>query len=218
MSPGTQLALPAWRVVATRNPPVHLFEAVAPPEAFDALVDLELAFSPHHNQLKLLEAGLPRSEWVFGPGAGYIMAPFVYRSPSRFSDGSYGVFYAGLEEATAIQEVAHHRARFLRATEEGPMFLQEAILTAGIQGTFTDVRGARRTLPHLFGPDPATYPVAQAWAAAQRASGVDGLAYPSVRRPGGTCVAAFRPSVVHSCRLQRMLRFWWDGSEVMAVP
>jgi hypothetical protein len=33
-------------------------------------VDLEIAYSPHYNQLKLLETGLARTEWVFGPGAG----------------------------------------------------------------------------------------------------------------------------------------------------
>ena len=218
MIPRTDLAAPVWRVVATRHPPISLFELVAPPEAQAALVDLEIAFSPHYNHLKLMEGGLPRSEWVFGPGAGYIMAPFVYRTPGRFSDGSFGVFYAGLQETTAIHEVAFHRARFLRTTDEAPMFLEEAVLAAKVEGTFADIRDARATHSQLYAPDPQQYAPAQAWAAAQRAAGAEGVVYGSVRWPEGACLAAFRPQTVRQCRLARVLRFWWDGERVAPVP
>jgi len=38
---------------------------------------------------------------VSGPGASFVMAPFVHCStlrPGRFSDGSYGLYYAGDSE------------------------------------------------------------------------------------------------------------------------
>jgi len=217
----TPLNAPVWRVVATRNPPIRIFELVVPPEspeAHDALVDLEIAFSPHYNQLKLMEAGLPRTEWVHGPGAGYIMAPFVYRTPGRFSDGRAGVFYAGLEEVTALREVAYHRAQFLAKTDQAPMFLDEALLTARIEGSFTDIRGARDSHPHLYAKDTAQYAPAQAWAAGLRATGTDGILYGSVRWPEGSCAAVFHPKVVRNCRMAKVLRFWWDGGKVTPVP
>jgi hypothetical protein len=145
------------------------------------------------------------------------MAPFVYRAPGRFSDGSYGVFYAGLEAETAIAEVAFHRGLFLETTGEGPMFLEESLVTAKADGAFTDVRGSQATLPDLYSPDFRDYPKAQAWGAVQRAAGRDGIAYSSVRHPG-SCLAVFRPKVIQNCRLTKLFRFWWDGRRVQEVP
>ena len=57
-------------------------------------------------------------ERVSGPGATPVMAAFTHLNPggSRFSDGSYGVYYAAHSLETAIAEVSHHRAIFLRRT------------------------------------------------------------------------------------------------------
>jgi hypothetical protein len=54
------------------------------------------------------------------PGRQPIMAAFTHLNPvgDRFTDGSYGVFYAGLTLATAIDETRHHRTHFLQATDE----------------------------------------------------------------------------------------------------
>ncbi len=39
---------------------------------------------------------VPPEERVTGPGATWVMAPFTHFNPngSRFSDGTYGVYYA----------------------------------------------------------------------------------------------------------------------------
>src|SRR3546814_19828612 len=48
------------------------------------------------------------------------MAAFTHLNPegSRFTDGSFGVFYAGLKLDNAIADTRHHRARFVAATDE----------------------------------------------------------------------------------------------------
>lgn len=51
------------------------------------------------------------------------MAPFVHCStarPGRFTDGSYGMYYAGDREDVALAETIHHHAKFMAATDEAP--------------------------------------------------------------------------------------------------
>ncbi|MEO7361347.1 MAG: RES family NAD+ phosphorylase, partial [Gemmatimonadaceae bacterium] len=70
-------------------------------------------------------AGLVRAdELPQGAGAGWILSPFV-RSPgpgnrSRFSDGTYGVWYGADSLATAQAEVGYHLARWLAKTQATP--------------------------------------------------------------------------------------------------
>ena len=202
-----------WRVVATRHPPIALFETVAPPEAFDALYQLESAHSPHYDETTLL-ASLPRSEWVYGPGSGYLMAPFAYRQPSRFSDGTFGLYYAGLDETTAITEVAFHRGAFLARTRETPFVLEEQILQAKVSGTLVDIRKARRSHPEWYAPSTAAYGPAQALGASLWRTGATGLAFSSVRHPGGECVGLYRPKALSRCKPTRPLRYLWDGEKI----
>ena len=54
------------------------------------------------------------------PGCGPIMAAFTHLNPngSRFSDGSYGVFYCARGRHTAIEETRYHSTLFLMATNK----------------------------------------------------------------------------------------------------
>ena len=189
---------PVWRVIATRNPPIALFERVADAGEFDALYELESAFNPHHDEGHLLQH-LPRGEWVFGQGAGYVMAPFAYRNPSRFCDGSFGIFYAGLDEDTAIREVAFHRARFLERTREPPSVIDQLILRAKVTGELVDLRGEV---------------AAQVLGGQLHQAGRTGLAFASVRRPGGHCVGILRPKAISGCRHSRPFSYYWDGARI----
>jgi hypothetical protein len=205
---------PVWRVVPTRFPPISIFERAARPEDIEDTIRLEMAFSSHHGE-DMAILSLPRTEWVSGPGCGFIMAPFVYPVPSRFTDGSFGVFYAGLEEATAIEEVAFHRARFMASTGQPPMALEHQVLRAQASATVADIRGQQDALPEVYDPEPAHYPAAQAWAKACRGEGRDGVAYSSVRRAGGQCAALFRPRAVTDCRILRPLHYLWNGERIV---
>jgi hypothetical protein len=215
MRQATFSAVPSWRVTATRHPPVAIFELVASADEFDALNELEMAHSAHYDDVSLLLA-LPRSEWAFGPGSGHVMAPFAYRSPSRFSDGSFGIYYAGLDERTAIREVAYHRGLFLAATREPACVLEEQLLRARISGELTDIRGEQSTRPEWYAAATDRYAEPQALGASLWRSGAAGLAFSSVRNPGGDCVGLFRPRAVQGCRQLRPLRYLWDGVKIAA--
>src|SRR4051812_45780612 len=86
-----------WRIIATRYPPTDLFERVSPdPAVWEALIELEQLVNPRVRddigEIRLV----PAHRRVSGPNASWVMAPFTHMNPkgSRFSDGSYEVYYA----------------------------------------------------------------------------------------------------------------------------
>ena len=62
--------------------------------------------------------------------------------------------------------------------------------------------------------DPDDYTAPQTFARAQRAAGADGIVYPSVRNPGGTCFAAFYPDVMSAPMQARHLSYHWNGARI----
>ncbi len=166
---------------------------------------------------------IPAKDWVFGPGAGYVMAPFVYPSPdgTRFGPPaltaeSFGVYYAARDEATAIAEVRHHRLAFLEAMRAPPQDLDFDVLKAPVKGThFYDLRGRQREFTKVYSP--TDYSASQKLGVELRRKDADGIAYDSVRREGGECVAVFRPRCVGPARPVKNLIFRWDGESITAV-
>lgn len=155
--------------------------------------------------------GISVHELVYGVRyASIVNAAFTHKNPagSRFNDGTRGAWYAGLERATAVAEVAYHRSRQLSNID----WKHEECSTyddylADFATEFHDLRDAdregntRRFKKFLkSGPVPACYAESQQLARTLLASRSNGLIYPSVRNPGGTCVACFRPALVYHVR------------------
>lgn len=216
--PATRLSWnPAYRVIPSRFPAVGLFERVARPEDFDALYALE-AMTNERIRDEVGEIGLvPAEERLFGPGSTCIMAAFTHLNPqgSRFSDGSYGVFYCARKRDTAIAETRHHSALFMQATGEPPMRLQMRLYTVQARGEAVDLREASKRDPRIVDPD--DYRHAQAIGRSLRAAGALGIVYPSVRHPGGECLAALRTRIVKNCLHAAYLEYHWNGEGIEAV-
>ena len=109
------------RLIPTRYPPIDLFERISDPKDWDALIELESLTNPRMRQELGEVSFVPKSRRVSGTGASIVMAPFTHVSkdrPTRFSDGTYGVYYAAKEFETALREVAFHMARFHAATSD----------------------------------------------------------------------------------------------------
>jgi hypothetical protein len=106
---------PCYRLIPSHFPPIGVYDRVANPADLDAVFAVENLTNPRLRQ----EAGelsmVAPQDRVAGPGTTPIMAAFTHLNPdgSRFSDGSYGVYYAGQTLDTAIAETRYHRARFL---------------------------------------------------------------------------------------------------------
>jgi hypothetical protein len=206
---------PSYRLVPSRFPPTSLFDRVARPEDLEVVLAAEsLTNDRLRDELGQIQL-VPPEERVSGPGTTPIMAAFTHLNPegSRFSDGTYGVYYAAHELETGIAESAHHRARFLARTQEAPGEVDMRAYLADISAELVDVRDWGRRKPDIMNRD--DYKASQAFARARRAEGAGGIVYDSVRRDGGECVAIFRPRLVSPTRQGPHIAFVWDGKAIV---
>lgn len=210
---------PAYRVIPTRFPAVNLFDRVASPEDFEALYALE-AMTNDRLRTEIGELDLvPREERRFGPGYGPIMAAFTHLNPlgSRFSDGSYGVFYCAKRKETAIAETRYHTSLFLAATAEAPMRQQMRLYTVLAQGNVVDLRQTENATLDPAVLSPNDYAAGQQLGRAVRTAGAPGIVYPSVRHAGGECLAALRTTLLRDCHHAAYLEYNWNGNAVDVV-
>ena len=206
----------AWRIIPSRYPPIHLFERLTADTAvWDALLAIEQMTNPRLRQ----EAGeislVPPDQRVSGPGASYVMASFTHLNPrgSRFSDGTYGVYYAASELDTAIAETIFHFEAFARAARDPARREDMRVLVGTITCEFDDVASLPPDLKTKI-LDPNSYAAAQAYAKERRAAGSNGVHYPSVRRLGGLCIGAFTPKAVGIPHQERHLQYAWNGTRI----
>lgn len=208
---------PCYRLVPSLYPSKGLFDRIADPADIDNLIEVEAETNLRVRQQLGELSLLPPEERLRGPGSTPIMAAFTHLNPngSRFSDGSYGVYYAGKTLQTATRETKYHRERFLRETKRAPMHLHMRIYAANLQAAMHDIRGMRAALPKIY--DPAGYSESSKLGVDLRAGGSFGIVYDSVRDPGGQCAAAFRPRSLSRCREVGHLLFHWDGTRIAGV-
>jgi hypothetical protein len=152
-------------------------------------------------------------ERVFWPGSTPVMAAFTHvnRSGSRFSDGTWGVYYAAESLETAVAEVSFHCARFMAETRQPPIDVDYRAYVAHIIKPMNDIRGRRWLEAH----DPDSYAVSAALAREYRSAGSWGFLYRSVRRESGECVAVFRPKAVRIPVIQGAhVSLRWNGAGI----
>lgn len=208
---------PCYRIIASRFPPISLFEKVADPADLEAVYEIEAMTNDRLRD----QAGdlrlVPPEDRVAGPGTTPIMAAFTHLNPigNRFTDGSYGVFYAGDTVATAVAETRYHCAKFMAATCEPAQELDMRVYAVDLDAHLHDIRALRESHAALY--HPTRYGPAQAFAAELHAGGSDGIVYRSVRIEGGECAAVFRPRLLKNCRQERHLCYVWDGVAVAHI-
>ncbi len=204
------------RIVRSRFPPIDLFEDIADPADWPLLISAEQKTNP-----RLMESIgnldlVPPGRRIGGPGASWLMAPFVHVSadrPSRFSRGRFGVLYAGREFETALLETIHHHSRFMARTREPAGWTSQfREIVLDIRGALHDVRGSYPGYAAILHPD--DYAEARALGDRLHASTSEGIVYRSVRNPGGECAALFYPDLAVGPRQGRHLDYHWDGTRV----
>ena len=206
----------ATRIIAARYPPINLYERVSKdPAVWEALVAAESLVNPRLREMRGEIHVVEPAERVSGPGASFVMAAFTHvnRRGSRFSDGSYGVYYAAQDRATAIAETAYHFGRFAGDSNDGPRYENFRVLVGRIDDRFHDVSRVDPALCRSL-LDPDSYATSQSWARSLRGEGSRGVYFPSVRRPAGRCVGVFRPRSVGLPTVVTHLQYHWDGARV----
>ena len=117
-----------YRLINSAHPPIDLFEDIADPEDWLLLGSGESKTNPRLAQTIGNLDLVPEERRVGGPGASYMMAPFVHVSPDhqgRFHDGSFGAFYGAESFETALFETVYHTQIFCAATEEAPGWIAD---------------------------------------------------------------------------------------------
>lgn len=213
----------AWpnsvRIVSSLFPSSSLFDVIDDPADLEDAYHVEALSS----ERALNDVGditlVPSKDRISGPGTTPIMTAFTHpnTSGSRFSDGSYGVYYAARTLQTAIAETCYHRERFLRMTESPAICLEMRVYHAQIRAGFHDIRGRAEDYPELYDPDPEHYSTPQGFGRALRAEMSWGIAYDSVRHLGGDCAAVFRPRAIKPVRNGPHLAYHYDGERIRHV-
>lgn len=211
---------PSYRIIASRFPPISLFERVSDPADLDAIYEIESLTNARLRDEVGELSRVSQAERVTGPGSGYVMAAFTHVRPEggRFNDGTFGAYYAASERATAIAETVYHRERFLRHQAAPPTELDMRVLRARVRAEVHDLRAAGELGAAAAGIyDPEDHAAGQAFGRAARSAGSWGIVYDSVRRTGGSCVAVLRPRAISGCKQAEHLGYVWNGETIGLV-
>lgn len=170
------------------------------------------------NERKIAENGgnsaIGPGELLLGvPEAQVVNGAFTHPglTGARFHGTQRGAWYAGFEIDTSIAEVAFHKRRFLADSHiEGGHEFDYIDFLADFSGEFHTLEGPEHESCLQPNPVPQCYSASQALANKLLFEGSNGIVYPSVRRPSGTCIACFRPALVNNPRRGKKYRFKID--------
>jgi len=212
----TRDALPrTMRLVTTARLRAPVLNRLVDADDLAALAEIEGATSNRLMAQSRGTAEVQSYELVYGvPHAAFINAAFAYakpREPNRFNGAERGAWYAALELETCLAEVRHHLTEMLSQTGVYEAVVEYAELHASFAGEFVDLRSYPDHV--CLHPEKGIgYPAGNALADAARARGLNGIIYPSVRRRGGTCIAALFPHSVQSVAQGDIYRMTWNGT------
>ena len=82
-------------------------------------------------------------------------------------------------------------------------------------GDLHDLRDQKPVQPLVYHND--NYAAGQHLVRTLREAGSNGIAYDSVRRTGGECVATFRPPLLSNTRQEQHLCYVWNGLQIVTV-
>jgi hypothetical protein len=205
-----------FRLIPSRYPPIDLFERIADPSDWEVIAHIEgLTNDRLRDQIGDISI-VAVNERIAGQGASPIMAAFTHVGfPSRFTDGSFGVYYASDCFEGALREVLHHTREFLARTSEPRTHVDLRTYIGRIDADLHDIRGGWQ-LAH----DPTSYAHAQALAVQLRIAGSNGIVFDSVRYAPAANLAIFRPLVLaapsgkpHVIQGSH-IRVEWDGTRM----
>lgn len=203
-----------FRIIPSVYPPINFFEDLVDTSEMETLWEIESITNDRIRQ----EVGdiymVAAEDRISGPGSSVVMASFTHiHAPSRFTDGSFGIYYAGLSPETAIRETVFHREKFLSSTKEDAMELTMRLYEGKVIKPLHDIRNSLYNhLHHL-----EDYQQSQLFGREMRNNQSWGLIYNSVRHAGGLCIAAFKPKTISIPQAISHLKYVWNGKKIVDV-
>ncbi len=205
-----------YRIIPSEFPPINFFENLVDPELMDELYYVESLTNDRLRDEVGDIALVSKEDRISGSGTSPIMAAFTHISPncpSRFSDGSYGIYYAAKTLDTAIEETKYHRAIFLSYTNEEPGEIDMRVYIGEINKPMHAIQNNEYKSLH----NPDDWAPSQVFGKSLRELQSWGIVYNSVRDSGGECIAAFRPPSVTTPRQGSHLSYVWDGNKISNI-
>jgi hypothetical protein len=208
----SQVSGKTFRLIPSHYPPIGIFEDLLDPEDLDMAYLLESITNDRISE----QAGnirlVPLDQRMVGQGTTPIMAAFTHIGiPSRFTNGQFGVYDAGLSLETALAESMHSRTRFLKNSNTPATRLTMRCYSCKINTELVDVRENK----DCHSED---WTQAQALAVKLRKQGDNGVQYNSLRHEGGINVAIFKPNqLIPPANQSGHYEFIWDGSKISNV-
>ena len=184
---------------------IYRLASISPDEEFLARLGLDALSQQELKDLLEASGHLESLKEVFD-------APFRRKRrlvlPTRFSDGSYPVFYSSLDSATAEAEVGHW---FMKTFSGRPQHRRTAYyqrFACSFEGSEKDLRNKRSEWLELVHGDDYTFCNRIGAEAIQL--GLDGLVAPSARRATGSNVPVFTRQAVSNPESQGVVTIAFD--------
>lgn len=196
-----------YRIIYSRCPSVELYEGIAEENNYDILNDIEALTNPRAREANGITDMIPEEDRYSGKHQALVYAPFLHISkdkPSRFSDGSFGVFYCADSEECAIEETKYHSLKFYEATGEENAVAQMRLLVGELDDSgLDDITSAEN--PDLY--NTIDYTESQKYGLQIKNAGGDGIKYRSVRRQNSVCCAVFKPKIIKNIKDKKFYEY-----------
>ncbi len=141
--------------------------------------------------------------------------PFKHWQASRFSDGSYGVWYGSDTVETTVYESAYHWYRGLLSDagfERESVVAEREVYLVACDAALLDFRQTAADYQELLHPTDYAFP--QMVGTRIHREGHPGLLIQSARRPEGENLAVFNPSVLSNPRLRCQLMYRLEDDRI----
>jgi len=174
-------------------------------------VEDEVKPPPYASHKPIIDRPFEDAQWFNAIGW-----PFKHGQASRFSDGSFGVWYGSESVETTVFETVHHWYRGLLSDagfEQMAVVAERKVYWVACDAALLDFRHAVAHEPDLL--HPSDYTFCQKVGARIHREGHPGLLTPSVRRPAGENLAIFNPVVLSNPRHHCQLTYRLQGGQIV---
>ena len=174
-------------------------------------VEDEIQPPPYRSHTPIIDRPFEDAEWF-----NAIIWPFSHWQASRFSDGTYGVWYGSESVETTVYESAYHWYRGLLSDagfERMTVIAERKVYSVACNAALLDLRNVVDKHPDLL--HPSDYAFCQSVGSRIHREGHPGLLTPSVRRPGGENVAIFNPDVLSNPRDNCQMTYRLEDDQIV---
>lgn len=174
-------------------------------------VEDEVKPPPYSSRKPIIDRPFEDAQWF-----NAIDWPFKHWQTSRFSDGSFGVWYGSESVETTVYESTYHWYRGLLSDagfEQMAVVSERKVYWVACNAALLDFRQVVAQEPDLL--HPSDYTFCQTVGSRIHREGHPGLLTQSVRRPAGENLAIFNPAVLSNPRHNCQLTYRLEGGQIV---